>query len=305
MRPRAVQRPRRVFTAEQKATILRRHLGDKVPVSDLCDEYTLAPSLFYLWQKQALAHLTAALHDGRTGRGKSQTASADRARIAVLDATIAKKDRVLAEVSERISRHEQRVWGLMLQQLGIVRTNYARWTTAHGAVPAPHGSVPRKQWGTRAERDGILLLHAQPPLDGYRALAYLMLDAAGTFYDVVCHSRWVVAVFRALGNARVDDDPRRLDHGTAGAGTLSQHAAARDLRQQAAVYRARLSGVHPRCGHDARPHRAVLSAVERQTRTLESNAESHHHSPGGADLARRRATARHRVCHALQRRALT
>ncbi len=37
---------RRQFTAEDKATILRRHLADKVPVSDLCDEYHLQPSLF-------------------------------------------------------------------------------------------------------------------------------------------------------------------------------------------------------------------------------------------------------------------
>ena len=49
----ATRRSRRVFTPEQKATILRRHLGDKVPVSNLCDEYQLAPSLFYLWQKQS------------------------------------------------------------------------------------------------------------------------------------------------------------------------------------------------------------------------------------------------------------
>lgn len=96
----AVARSRRVFTPEQKATILRRHLGDKVPVSDLCDEYQIAPGLFYLWQKQALEHLTAALQDGRTLRGEAQTATADRARIVALEATIAKKDRVIAEVSE-------------------------------------------------------------------------------------------------------------------------------------------------------------------------------------------------------------
>jgi hypothetical protein len=44
--------------------------------------------------------LTAALQDGRTQRGASQTTSADRTRIAALEATIAKKDRVIAEVSE-------------------------------------------------------------------------------------------------------------------------------------------------------------------------------------------------------------
>ncbi|MCO4098178.1 MAG: transposase [Gemmatimonas sp.] len=96
----AIRRSRRVFTPEEKATILRRHLADKIPVSDLCDEYQLAPSLFYLWQKQALDHLTAALQDGRTARGASQTASADRARLAALEAIIAKKDRIIAEVSE-------------------------------------------------------------------------------------------------------------------------------------------------------------------------------------------------------------
>ncbi len=96
----AIQRSRRVFTPEQKATILRRHLADKVPVSDLCDEYQLAPRLFYLRQKQALEHLTAALQDGRTARGELQTASADRARIAALEAMIARKDRIIAEVSE-------------------------------------------------------------------------------------------------------------------------------------------------------------------------------------------------------------
>ena len=35
------KRHRRHFTAEQKADILRRHLVDKVPVSDLCDELKL------------------------------------------------------------------------------------------------------------------------------------------------------------------------------------------------------------------------------------------------------------------------
>ena len=65
----------------------------------------------------------------------------------------------------------------MLQRLGVARAKYARWTTAYGAVPTPHGPVPREHWLTQAERDGILSFHAQHPLDGYRALAYLMLDA--------------------------------------------------------------------------------------------------------------------------------
>ena len=39
---------RRQLTAEEKATILRRHLADEVPVPDFCDEYHIQPTLFYL-----------------------------------------------------------------------------------------------------------------------------------------------------------------------------------------------------------------------------------------------------------------
>jgi hypothetical protein len=38
---------RRKFTIEQRAAILGRHLVDKVSVSDLCDQYSLQPSVFY------------------------------------------------------------------------------------------------------------------------------------------------------------------------------------------------------------------------------------------------------------------
>ena len=38
---------RRNFTPEQNAAIVRRHMVDKVAVSDLCDEYKIQPSVFY------------------------------------------------------------------------------------------------------------------------------------------------------------------------------------------------------------------------------------------------------------------
>ncbi len=93
-------RQRRQFSPEQKAAILRRHLVDKVPVSDLCDEYRIQPSLLYLWQNQVLESMGAVLQDGRTRRGEDQTLRRERQRIAVLEAKLAKKDAVIAEVSE-------------------------------------------------------------------------------------------------------------------------------------------------------------------------------------------------------------
>ena len=51
---------RRNYTAEEKVAILRRHLLEKVAVSDLCDEYQLNPNVFYHWQKQFFENGTAA-----------------------------------------------------------------------------------------------------------------------------------------------------------------------------------------------------------------------------------------------------
>lgn len=93
-------RQRRHFTPDEKATILRRHLADKIPVSDLCDEYHIQPSLFYLWQRQALEQLDAVFQDGRTRRSHEQTRKREQDRIAALEAKLAKKDAVIAEVSE-------------------------------------------------------------------------------------------------------------------------------------------------------------------------------------------------------------
>ncbi len=59
------QRKRRQFTAEDKTTILRRHLSDKVSGADLCDEYQLQPSVFYQWQRQLLDHAAKAFEPHR------------------------------------------------------------------------------------------------------------------------------------------------------------------------------------------------------------------------------------------------
>ncbi len=45
---------RRRFTPEQKATIVRRHLAGKEPVSNLSEELGIQPSQIHLWVKQVL-----------------------------------------------------------------------------------------------------------------------------------------------------------------------------------------------------------------------------------------------------------
>ena len=57
-----MKKERRHYTAEEKVAILRRHLLDKVPVSDLCEELGLRPTVFYRWQKEFFENGAAALH---------------------------------------------------------------------------------------------------------------------------------------------------------------------------------------------------------------------------------------------------
>ena len=46
-----MRKSRKNYTPVEKVAILRRHLIDRVSISDLCDEYQLSPTLFYAWQK--------------------------------------------------------------------------------------------------------------------------------------------------------------------------------------------------------------------------------------------------------------
>ncbi|MFP4029860.1 MAG: transposase, partial [Candidatus Brocadiia bacterium] len=43
---------RRRFSGKKKGEILRRHLLEGEPVSDVCEECDLNPSQFYGWQKK-------------------------------------------------------------------------------------------------------------------------------------------------------------------------------------------------------------------------------------------------------------
>ena len=42
-----MKKERKHYTAEEKVAVLRRHLLDKVPVSDLREELGLRPTVFY------------------------------------------------------------------------------------------------------------------------------------------------------------------------------------------------------------------------------------------------------------------
>ncbi len=86
---------RKHFTPQEKVSILRRHFLEKVPVSTVCEQAGIQPSLFYPWQKQFLENGAAAFQpSARSKRDHGQD------RIAVLEAKLRKKDEVLGELME-------------------------------------------------------------------------------------------------------------------------------------------------------------------------------------------------------------
>ena len=88
-------RSRRTFTAQEKAAIVMRHLVDKTPVSDLCDEFELQPTQIYTWIKQLTEN--AALAFQTTRQLNKQDDAKDR-KINALEAKIQQKNEVVAEL---------------------------------------------------------------------------------------------------------------------------------------------------------------------------------------------------------------
>jgi len=88
---------RKHHAAEEKVAILRRHLIEKVPISTLCDEHQLHPTVFYRWLKQFFENGTAAF--GPPPRPEKQVEAREQ-RIAFLEAKLKRKDEVLAELME-------------------------------------------------------------------------------------------------------------------------------------------------------------------------------------------------------------
>ena len=91
---------RRHFTGQEKVAILRRHLVDKVPVSDLCEEHRINPTLLYRWQKEWFEQGAVVFEapKGRAGNGRSQDAAAKR--IEALQEKLRRKDEVVSELME-------------------------------------------------------------------------------------------------------------------------------------------------------------------------------------------------------------
>jgi transposase len=97
---------RRRFGTERKATILKRYLVDKVPISDLCDEYGIKPNQIYTWQKILFESAEDAFERSGNRGGKS---SGQDEKIARLELKLRQKNEVISELMEENLRAKKSI----------------------------------------------------------------------------------------------------------------------------------------------------------------------------------------------------
>lgn len=84
--------------------------------------------------------------------------------------------------------------GRFVNWLSISMSKYYDWRSRYGKVNEHNGWIPRDFWLEDWERKAIVDFHGQYPLEGYRVLAFMMLDR-----DVVAVSP--SSVYRVLSDA--------------------------------------------------------------------------------------------------------
>ena len=90
-----MEKKRKNYSPQEKVAILKKHLLEKTPVSDLCDQYGLHPTVFYRWQKEFFengANAFSAPKDHRQGKLERKVAD--------LEQRLIRKHEVLSELME-------------------------------------------------------------------------------------------------------------------------------------------------------------------------------------------------------------
>jgi transposase-like protein len=92
-----MERTRRNFSPEQKGNILREHLIERVPVSDVCDKHQIQPTLFYQWQKTFFEKGSAAFG---AECSPSRVVGHQERKLLALESKLAMRSEALAELME-------------------------------------------------------------------------------------------------------------------------------------------------------------------------------------------------------------
>lgn len=191
-----------------------------MPVSELCEQHHLQPTVFYRWQRQLFEQGAAAFQSN-----PNREATQLKQKIGKLEEKVAKKNEVLGELMEAHIELKKKSWGRMktgwrrktlrnevvdfvhhwvpkvpisqqkmLKRIGIGSSKFYDWEQRYGQDNRHNASLPRKWWLADWEKEAIVNYYDQHPDEGYRSLSYQMLDE-----EVVAVSP--SSVYRVLKNA--------------------------------------------------------------------------------------------------------
>ena len=96
---------RRHLTPQEKIAALKRHLLENVPVSEICDQLGIAPTLFYRWQKELFENGHTLFENGRKAKAVED---ANVEKIHKLEAKLTRKNEVMAELMEALTEEKKR-----------------------------------------------------------------------------------------------------------------------------------------------------------------------------------------------------
>jgi transposase len=91
------EQARRHVPVAEKIAALKRHLLEGIPVSKICDELGIKPSLFYTWQRLLFENAHLSFDNGRKSKAAED---AKEKKIEQLEAKVQRKNEVLAELME-------------------------------------------------------------------------------------------------------------------------------------------------------------------------------------------------------------
>src|SRR5258708_39352234 len=179
-----MKKERKQYTAEEKVTILRRHLLDKVPVSDLCEELSLKPTVFYRWQKEFFENGAVAFQAQECPDCQVEE---KQKRIEYLEKKVQTKDGGPGRVDGGARRAKKNTWGTLtgnwvphdvrdqvvdfvrrwsekteigvgrfIHWLGVTASKFYDWRRRDGCCSGHNGCGPRVFWLDLWEQKAII-----------------------------------------------------------------------------------------------------------------------------------------------------
>lgn len=122
----------------------------------------------------------------------------------------------IVDFVRRLSEKTELAQDRILLWIGIARGKFYDWAKRYGRVNEHNGAMPRDFWLEEWEKEAILRYFDSHPLEGYRRLCFMMLDAnvvavsPATVYRVLKAGGRLDRVFQGVSKkGKGFDQPRR------------------------------------------------------------------------------------------------